>query len=29
MMGLSPVMSSEGYDKPNGAADCPKFDFDF
>ncbi len=29
MMGMSPVMSSEGYDKPNGAADCPKFDFDF
>lgn len=29
MMGLSPVMSSEGYDRPNGAADCPKFDFDF
>ncbi|HEY0031604.1 MAG TPA: PorP/SprF family type IX secretion system membrane protein [Bacteroidia bacterium] len=29
MMGFSPVMSSEGYDRPNGAADCPKFDFDF
>ncbi|MBL0330214.1 MAG: type IX secretion system membrane protein PorP/SprF [Bacteroidetes bacterium] len=29
MMGMTPVMSSEGYDKPNGAADCPKFDFDF
>ncbi|CAN5373188.1 hypothetical protein BH10BAC1_BH10BAC1_20100 [soil metagenome] len=29
MMGMTPVMTSEGYDKPNGAADCPKFDFDF
>ena len=29
MMGLSPVMSSEGYETPGGAADCPKFDFDF
>ncbi len=29
MMGMTPVMSSEGYDSPGGAADCPKFDFDF
>lgn len=29
MMGLSPVMSAEGYEAPGGAADCPKFDFDF
>ncbi len=29
MMGLSPVMSAEGYDSPGGTADCPKFDFDF
>lgn len=29
MMGITPVMSSQGYDTPNGAADCPKFDFDF
>ncbi len=29
MTGMTPVMSSEGYDKPNGASDCPKFDFDF
>jgi hypothetical protein len=29
MMGMTPVMSSDAYDKPNGAADCPKFDFDF
>ena len=29
MMGMSPVMSSEGYETPGGAADCPKFDFDF
>lgn len=29
MMGMTPVMSSDGYDSPGGAADCPKFDFDF
>lgn len=29
MMGMTPVMSSEGYEAPGGAADCPKFDFDF
>ena len=29
MMGFSPVMASEGYDKPGGAADCPKFEFDY
>ncbi|MFL5762476.1 MAG: PorP/SprF family type IX secretion system membrane protein [Bacteroidia bacterium] len=29
MIGLSPVMSAEGYHPPGGAADCPKFDFDF
>lgn len=29
MMGMTPVMTSEGYDSPGGAADCPKFDFDF
>ncbi|MGZ6539822.1 MAG: PorP/SprF family type IX secretion system membrane protein, partial [Bacteroidia bacterium] len=28
MMGFSPVMSSEGYDRPGGAASCPKFEFD-
>jgi type IX secretion system PorP/SprF family membrane protein len=29
MIGLTPVMSAEGYHPPGGAADCPKFDFDF
>jgi type IX secretion system PorP/SprF family membrane protein len=29
MIGLTPVMSEEGYHPPGGAADCPKFDFDF
>jgi type IX secretion system PorP/SprF family membrane protein len=29
MMGFSPVMASEEYRQPNGAADCPKFEFDF
>lgn len=26
MFGFSPVMSSENYDKPTGAANCPKFE---
>jgi type IX secretion system PorP/SprF family membrane protein len=26
MMGLSPVMSTENYDRPEGAANCPKFE---
>ncbi len=26
MFGFSPVMSSENYDRPAGAADCPKFE---
>lgn len=29
MIGLTPIMSSEGYNAPGDAADCPKFDFDF
>jgi type IX secretion system PorP/SprF family membrane protein len=26
MMGISPVMSSENYERPTGAANCPKFE---
>lgn len=29
MFGFSPVMSTENYDRPAGAANCPKFEFDF
>lgn len=29
MMGFSPVMSSENYDRSSGAVDCPKFEIDF
>jgi hypothetical protein len=26
MMGFSPIMSTENYDRPEGAANCPKFE---
>ena len=28
MFGFTPVMSNENYDRPSGAANCPKFELD-